>query len=257
MPTCMPAGDITHQRPAVHAIPASELTQQHVCNLRFGLGRSPCIGRSRNTCTYVLLPAGFTRSHFQRDLSLNSKPPEITIPQHTSKAISPSHNASADMFAEVNSNPRWQYKNSLNNTHYMLYHADAPPQHPVEPFTFGFLTTMARTEGKMRHKKPVTVTIIGGSVTTAYCKEPGIGCWVTPVTDWLLRENPQVQPTHPYMFHTMVARIANPISLCATFGAYQGLWSFPRLQWPVLVQQSSTWVYQESLFRSICIQPES
>lgn len=44
----------------------------------------------------------------------------------------------------------------------------------------------------MRRKKPVTVAIIGGSVTAAYCKEPGIGCWVTPVTEWLLQENPQV-----------------------------------------------------------------
>lgn len=47
----------------------------------------------------------------------------------------------------------------------------------------------------MRLKKPVTVTVIGGSVSAAYCKEPGVGCWVTPVTEWLLQENPQVQLT--------------------------------------------------------------
>ena len=90
----------------------------------------------------------------------------------------------------------------------MLYHAEAPPQHMIEPFTFGFLTTMARIEGKMRRKKPVTVTIIGGSVTAAYCKEPGIGCWVTPVTEWLLQENPQVTPLCLCMLHTMTT-VAN------------------------------------------------
>lgn len=75
----------------------------------------------------------------------------------------------------------------------MLYHAETPPQQIIEPFTFGFLTTMARLEVRMRQKKPLTVTVIGGSVTAAYCTEPGIGCWVTPVSEWLLQENPQVQ----------------------------------------------------------------
>ena len=139
-----------------------------------------------------MLLAGFTRSHFQRNAALDSKVPEITIPLHTTNAILPSPTVAADLFAEANSNVRWQYKNSLNSTHYMLYHAEAPPEDMREPFTFGFLTSMARIEGKMRRKKLVTVTIIGGSVSAAYCKEPGVGCWVTPVTEWLLQENPQV-----------------------------------------------------------------
>lgn len=108
------------------------------------------------------------------------------------KPMLPSPTIAADILSKANSNVRWQYKNSLNSTHYMLYHAEAPPEDMREPFTFGFLTTLARIEGKMRRKKPVTITIIGGSVTAAYCKEPGIGCWATPVTEWVLQENPQV-----------------------------------------------------------------
>ena len=112
--------------------------------------------------------------------------PETILPQPTEAThLSP--------YANVSSNPKWQYRNSLNSTHYMLYHAETPPQATTEPFTFGFLTTMARLEVRMRHKKPLTVTIIGGSVTAAYCKEPRIGCWVTPVSEWFLQENPQVQ----------------------------------------------------------------
>lgn len=140
----------------------------------------------------LLLLAGFTRSHFQRESAPDSKVPEISVPLRTVKPILPSPTIVADIFAGANSNVSWQYKNSLNSTHYMLYHAEAPPEDMRQPFTFGFLTTMARIEGKMRRKKPVTVTILGGSVTAAYCKEPGVGCWVTPATEWLLQENPQV-----------------------------------------------------------------
>ena len=140
----------------------------------------------------VLLLAGFTRSHFQHDSALDSKVPEISVPLHAIKPILPSPTIAADILAKPSSNVSRQYKNSLNSTHYMLYHAEAPPEDMREPFTFGFLTTMARIEGKMRRRKPVTVTIVGGSVTAAYCKEPGVGCWVMPVTEWLLQENPQV-----------------------------------------------------------------
>ncbi len=106
----------------------------------------------------------------------------------------------ADLFAAVNSNPTHQYKNSLNSTHYMLYHEEQPTQQKYEPYTYGFLTTMARIEGKMKRKKPMAVTFIGGSVTAAYCKEPGIGCWVTPVSEWLMEENPQVITHSPPRF---------------------------------------------------------
>lgn len=162
------------------------LTQQLASGLP-GLSLS----RSRPFVTLLLL-AGFTRSQFQRTSALNSEVPDISIPLLTIKPILPSPTIAADIFAKANSNVRWQYKNSLNSTHYMLYHAEAPQEDMREPFTFGFLTTMARIEGRMKRKKPVTVTIVGGSVTAAYCKEPGIGCWVTPVTEWLLQENPQV-----------------------------------------------------------------
>ena len=149
------------------------------------------LSRSRTFVTLLLL-AGFTRSQFQRSSALNSEIPDISIPLRTIEPILPSPTIAADIFSKANSNVRRQYKNSLNSTHYMLYHAEAPVEDIREPFTFGFLTTMAKIEGKMRRKKPVTVTIIGGSVTAAYCKEPAIGCWVTPVTEWLLQENPQV-----------------------------------------------------------------
>ena len=148
------------------------------------------------------LLAGFTRSQFQRKPALESTKPEASAPLHTIKPIISLPTIPPDIFAGANSSDRWQYKNSLNSTHYMLYHDQAPPEELRQPFTFGFLTTMARLEGKMRRKKPVTVAIIGGSVTAAYCKEPGIGCWVTPVTEWLLQENPQVHPTPAHNLHS-------------------------------------------------------
>ena len=148
-----------------------------------------------------ILPAGFTKSHFQQELVLqNSKPPDSkTISSSkTSKQATPSTPTPlpplpvVDPFASVNSNAKHRYKNSLNDTHYMLYHEPQPSEQLFEPYSFGFLTSMARLQGKLKRKKSMIVTFIGGSVTAAYCKEPGIGCWVTPVSEWLLQENPQV-----------------------------------------------------------------
>ena len=139
--------------------------------------------------------AGFTRSHFSH---------EILLDPTTSTAESRSANTQAGISKSAipltpvqlppqpEDNPRWQWKNSLNNTHYMLYHGEQPSSQTYEPFYYGLLTTMARIEGKLKRKKPIAVTFIGGSVTAAYCKEPGIGCWVTPVSDWLLEQDPQV-----------------------------------------------------------------
>lgn len=74
----------------------------------------------------------------------------------------------------------------------MLYHGEQPSSQTYEPFYYGLLTTMARIEGKLKRHKPLAVTFIGGSVTAAYCKESGIGCWVSPVSDWLVEQDPQV-----------------------------------------------------------------
>ena len=148
--------------------------------------------QARSACA---LHAGFTKSHFQQDIVLDTTKPSIVHKSDTDSLVKTpllSPRPSADLFAAVNSNPTHQYNNSLNSTHYMLYHEEQPTQQKYEPYTYGFLTTMARIEGKMKRKKPMAVTFIGGSVTAAYCKEPGIGCWVTPVSEWLMEENPQV-----------------------------------------------------------------
>ncbi len=146
------------------------------------------------------LRAGFTKSHFQQDIVMDTSKPSTVQKSDTDSSVKTSllsPPSPADLFAAVNSNPTHQYKNSLNSTHYMLYHEAQPTQQKYEPYTYGFLTTMARIEGKMKRKKPMAVTFIGGSVTAAYCKEPGIGCWVTPVSEWLMEENPQVITDSP------------------------------------------------------------
>ena len=146
------------------------------------------------------LRAGFTKSHFQQDTVMDTTKPSTVQKSDTDSLIKTmplSPPPPADLFAAVNSNPTHQHKNSLNSTHYMLYHEEQPTQQKYEPYTYGFLTTMARIEGKMKRKKPMAVTFIGGSVTAAYCKEPGIGCWATPVSDWLMEENPQVITDSP------------------------------------------------------------
>ena len=148
-----------------------------------------------------LLPAAFTKSRLQQDIVMDStKPTAGSTAQKsaadslvvTSLTATTPPTLPADSFSAANSNPRHHYQNSLNSTHYMLYHEEQPTQQKYEPYTFGFLTSMARIEGKMKRKKAMSVTFIGGSVTAAYCKEPGIGCWVTPVSEWLIQENPQV-----------------------------------------------------------------
>ncbi|KAL0048076.1 hypothetical protein WJX82_007103 [Trebouxia sp. C0006] len=139
---------------------------------------------------------GFTKSHFQQDIVMDTTKLSTVRKSDTDSLVTTpllSPPPPADLFAAVNSNPIHQYKNNLNSTHYMLYHEEQPTQQKYEPYTYGFLTTMARIEGKMKRKKPMAVTFIGGSVTAAYCKEPGIGCWVTPVSEWLMEENPQIQ----------------------------------------------------------------
>ncbi len=144
--------------------------------------------------------AGFTKSHFQQDIVMDTTKLSTVRKSDTDSLVTTpllSPPPPADLFAAVNSNPIHQYKNNLNSTHYMLYHEEQPTQQKYEPYTYGFLTTMARIEGKMKRKKPMAVTFIGGSVTAAYCKEPGIGCWVTPVSEWLMEENPQVITDSP------------------------------------------------------------
>lgn len=139
---------------------------------------------------------GFTKSHFQHELVLDSSKATGNGITQTSTADAAIHTPpptppAPDPFAKDNA--KYRFKNSLNSTHYMLYHELQPAGQSFEPFTFGFLTSTARLEGLMKRKKQMAVTFIGGSVTAAYCKEPGIGCWVTPVSDWLLQENPQMQ----------------------------------------------------------------
>ena len=88
------------------------------------------------------------------------------------------------------------YKNNnyLNDSYYMIYHHDhiATP-HPHPAFTWGDVTRFARVSHKMRRKEPVTVTFVGGSVSSSYCQDTVVTCWVAPVSAWLKEHNPAVQ----------------------------------------------------------------
>lgn len=84
-------------------------------------------------------------------------------------------------------------QNYLNDSYYMLYHHDIPTSHPHPAFSWGDLSRFAQVSHKMRHSDPVTVTFVGGSVSSSYCQNPSVTCWVAPVSDWLRKQNPQVQ----------------------------------------------------------------
>ena len=84
-------------------------------------------------------------------------------------------------------------QNYLNDSYYMLYHHDLPTSHPRPAFSWGDLSRLARVSHKMRRNNPVTVTFVGGSVSSSYCQNPSVTCWVAPVSDWLRKQNPQVQ----------------------------------------------------------------
>lgn len=87
------------------------------------------------------------------------------------------------------------YKNNnyLNDSYYMLYHHDIPTIHPHPAFTWGDISRFAKVSRKMRRKEPVTVTFVGGSVSSSYCQNPSVTCWVAPVSAWLKELNPAVQ----------------------------------------------------------------
>lgn len=87
------------------------------------------------------------------------------------------------------------YKNNnyLNDSYYMLYHHDIPTTHPHPAFTWGDISRFATVSHKMRRKEPVTVTFVGGSVSSSYCQNPSVTCWVAPVSAWLQEINPAVQ----------------------------------------------------------------
>lgn len=84
-------------------------------------------------------------------------------------------------------------QNYLNDSYYMLYHHDIPTSHPHPAFSWGDLSRLAQVSHKMRRNDPVTVTFVGGSVSSSYCQNPSVTCWVAPVSDWLREQNPQVQ----------------------------------------------------------------
>ena len=88
------------------------------------------------------------------------------------------------------------YKNNnyLNDSYYMLYHHDdIRTTHPHPAFTWGDIGRFARVSHKMRRKDPVTVTFVGGSVSSSYCQDSVVTCWVAPVSAWLKEHNPAVQ----------------------------------------------------------------
>ena len=79
--------------------------------------------------TCCLMPAGFTKSHFQHELVLDSsKPTDSGITQTSifeySILTPPPTPPAPDPFAKDNA--KYRFKNSLNSTHYMLYHELQP-----------------------------------------------------------------------------------------------------------------------------------
>lgn len=88
------------------------------------------------------------------------------------------------------------YKNNnyLNDSYYMIYHHDQiATTHPHPAFSWGDVTRFAQVSHKMRRKEPVTVTFVGGSVSSSYCQDAVVTCWVAPVSAWLKDHNPAVQ----------------------------------------------------------------
>ena len=65
-------------------------------------------------------------------------------------------------------------QNYLNDSYYMLYHHDLPTPPPHPAFSWGDLSRLARISHKMRHNDPVTVTFVGGSVSSSYCQNPSV-----------------------------------------------------------------------------------
>ena len=84
-------------------------------------------------------------------------------------------------------------KNYLNDSYYMLYHHDLPTTDPHPAFTWGDISRFSHVMHKMRRNDPMKAIFVGGSVSSSYCKNPSVTCWVQPVSEWLTQQNPNVQ----------------------------------------------------------------
>lgn len=134
------------------------------------------------------------RHHHNSDSTLTGSPPAPPIcPIHKDLPIPGMDIAPAEKDKCYPHPHLYKNNNYLNDSYYMLYHHDIPTQHPHPAFTWGDLGRFAQVSHKMRRNEPVTVTFVGGSVSSSYCQNPSVTCWVAPVSDWLHQHNPAVQ----------------------------------------------------------------
>lgn len=124
----------------------------------------------------------------------NSSPAHPTCSIHNNLTLPGTDIAPADKDRCYTPPQIYKNNNYLNDSYYMLYHHDDMPiTHPHPAFTWGDIARFARVAHKMRRKEPVTVTFVGGSVSSSYCQDPVVTCWVAPVSAWLKEHNPAVQ----------------------------------------------------------------
>ena len=132
--------------------------------------------------------------HHNSDSTLTGSLPETPVcPIHQDLPIPGMDIAPADKDRCYPHPHIYKNHNYLNDSYYMLYHHDIPTHRPHPAFTWGDLGRFAQVSHKMRRNEPVTVTFVGGSVSSSYCQNPSVTCWVAPVSDWLHQHNSAVQ----------------------------------------------------------------
>ena len=153
---------------------------------------SPANTSHTNSVTLTDLPKH--AANHTHHLHTSSSPAHPTCSIHKNLPIPGTDIAPADK-DKCYAHPQiYKNNNFLNDSYYMLYHHDdIPTTHPHPAFTWGDIARFAQVSRKMRRKEPVTVTFVGGSVSSSYCQDPVVTCWVAPVSAWLKEHNPAVQ----------------------------------------------------------------
>ena len=124
---------------------------------------------------------------------LNSPSGVFTCPVHRDLPLPGTDIMPAEKGRCYHHPPEYRNNNYLNDSFYMLYHHDIPTSDLHPAFSWGDLGRFAHISHKMRRNEPVTVTFVGGSVSSSYCKNPSVTCWVAPVSDWLTQQNSEVK----------------------------------------------------------------
>ena len=184
--------------------------------------------------------ANHTHRHHHDSTHANTPPAQPICPTHKDLPIPGMDIAPADKDRCYTHPHIYKNNNYLNDSNYMLYHHDIPTIHPHPAFAWGDIARFAQVSHKMRRKEPVTVTFVGGSVSSSYCQNPSVTCWVAPVSAWLQEQNPAVQiinnavggttsRTTAECFDAMVGKDADLIFLEYS---YNDRWATAPCWWP-------------------------